>query len=61
MTKKDFISLADHIRSNRGTFTNEAVASLAYFLQIQYPAFKASHWLGYILGTNGPNGGTIKN
>jgi hypothetical protein len=71
MSKKDFISLADHIKSNNAKFhgnriTIQPIADLftpnqldvlADFCCSQNPNFNRSRWLGYIAGENGPSGG----
>jgi hypothetical protein len=65
MSKKHFIALADRIReANSGMlingqpiFTWDALEALADFCQSQNPRFNRERWLGYINGTNGPNGG----
>ena len=57
MTKKDFITLADHIRDNRDQFPPSAVESLAAWLTTNYPRFKRQRWISYIDGECGPNGG----
>jgi hypothetical protein len=57
MTKKDFIALADIIRMSLGAFPPNAVFDLANFCQERNPRFNRERWLGYINGTNGPNGG----
>jgi hypothetical protein len=36
------------------------VRSLAAFCESQNPRFNRARWMGYIKGTNGPNGGTPK-
>lgn len=66
MTKKHFIALADHLRcdilgSTLNTEDKEYIfSSLAYFCASQNNQFKRDRWLGYIHGTNGPNGGRMK-
>ena len=73
MTKKHFIALADAIREHnrvivnvwganggRMSFSDEELHALAHFCQSQNPRFDRERWLGYIAGTCGPNGGTIK-
>jgi len=73
MTKKHFIALADAIRSYNeqalkpGTntvsplkFGHTQLLVLADFLQSQNPRFNRERWLGYIRGSNGPNGGQVK-
>jgi hypothetical protein len=53
MSKKDFISLADHIRDNMAVFGSNCILN-------HHPAFMRERWLGYIRGENGPSGGTVK-
>lgn len=69
MTKKDFIALADHLRSDllavdghlQSTVTIQAVIeSMADFCQQQNGRFKRERWLDYIAGKCGPNGGVTK-
>ena len=72
MTKKTFIALADSIREHnrikrnvfganaeRMCFNIEQVEALADFCQSQNSNFNRDRFLGYIAGTNGPNGGTL--
>ena len=68
MTKKTFIALADSIRraNHRATlldiskpYGTDAISDLADFCQSQNSNFNRERWLGYIAGTNGPNGGTL--
>ena len=65
MSKKDFIALADFLKArtitpnNGGTFTLYQIEQLADFCQSQNSNFNRERWLGYIAGTNGPNGGTL--
>lgn len=56
MTKRHFIALADMIRAT-GIFTTPQIEALAEFCKIQNPYFDRQHWLNYIAGTSGPNGG----
>jgi hypothetical protein len=71
MTKKHFIGLADALRRNvpdpesnaiedERPFFDNIVRDIADFCQSQNPHFNRERWLGYIAGTNGKNGGTIK-
>ena len=70
MSKKDFIALADAIkRHNDGMnetgnkhllFDSLHIAVLAQFCQSQNANFNRDRWLGYIAGTNGPSGGSVK-
>jgi hypothetical protein len=63
MTKKDFIALADAIRtlitSDDGSSVEMAavIETLADFCLSQNPNFKRERWLSYIAGECGPNGG----
>ena len=65
MTKKNFIALADFLKArtitpnNGGTFTPYQIEQLADFCQSQSSNFNRDRFLGYIAGTNGPNGGTL--
>ena len=63
MTKKHFIALANHIKRHNdyapGKFTATNISSLADFCQAQNPRFNRGRWIGYIQGTNGPNGGKV--
>lgn len=72
MSKKHFIALADVIKKFNAASDSEGVTShtpftvrqideLATFLNQQNPNFNRAHWLGYIAGTNGANGGAVKN
>jgi hypothetical protein len=60
MSKKDFIALADYIRTNREAFGEAALSVLADFCQSQNGRFLRDRWLAYIAGTCGPSGGEIK-
>ena len=60
MTKKHFIRLAEYLRDTQlycQPFTKEQCEHLADFCHEQNPQFNRARWLGYIAGTNGPNGG----
>lgn len=61
MSKKDFIALADAIRThnehNALPFGQEQLETLATFCAQQNPNFKRDRWLDYIAGKCGPNGG----
>ena len=70
MTKKNFIALADAIRTRRLSdraldvvsnfaepFTEKQLELLANFCANQNPNFNRERWLGYIAGSNGKNGG----
>ena len=65
MTKQNFISLAEAVRThnviakhgNASSFTEDHLETLVSFCKQQNPAFMASRWLGYVNGENGPNGG----
>jgi hypothetical protein len=72
MSKKDFIALADCIRSHneakhrafgvnaeRMCFNVEQLNALAEFCKQQNGAFMRERWLGYIAGENGRNGGKV--
>ena len=58
MSKKQFIALADTIRSdaNAGIFSLQVIEKLADFCASQNPAFKRARWLDYIAGRCGKNG-----
>ena len=69
MSKKDFIELADMIRNHNGQanahgfekpFTQDQIGMLARFCRYQNSNFMQDRWLGYIAGTNGPSGGSVK-
>jgi len=69
MSKKDFIALADAIRSNNSCaaqtslykpFTPTQLSVLAVFCGEQNRRFNRERWLDYIAGKCGPNGGAIK-
>lgn len=76
MSKKDFIALADHLRTipmfqakesgfkgaQTQTVINREVliSELADFCSSQNPRFTRGHWLGYITGENGSNRGNVK-
>jgi hypothetical protein len=67
MSKQDFIALANVVRLHnsgnpfdRFEFTADQVSTLANFCEGQNPNFNRERWLGYIAGTNGPSGGSIK-
>jgi hypothetical protein len=64
MSKKHFIALADAIKNSRRTgedyFSNAELQILADAFQGINPRFNRERWLGYIAGTNGKNGGSIK-
>jgi len=71
MSKKDFIALADTLRTLQPSpFSGDSVGNayqfdcyvnaLADFCAAQNPRFNRARWLGYINGTCGPNGGTPK-
>jgi len=69
MSTKDFIALADAIRSynryaasdNRPRFGIEHLDCLADFCRSQNSNFMRGRWMDYIDGECGPNGGAIKN
>lgn len=69
MSKKDFIALADQIRSENAvaarigaqpTFSREAITVLADFCKSQNYNFMRGRWLDYIDGKCGKNGGAVK-
>ena len=74
MSKKDFIALADVIRTTNapferggffpicaeGFFDRKLISIVADFCQSQNPRFNRDRWLDYIAGKCGPNGGTVK-
>jgi hypothetical protein len=63
MSKRNFINLADAIRtlitSDDGSSVEMAavIETLADFCQSQNPNFKRERWLDYVAGNCGPNGG----
>ena len=66
MTKKHFIALADALRAEKpGTNWDPNkmvqweldVKAIANVCAAHNPNFNRERWLGYIAGTNGPNGG----
>ncbi len=64
MSKKDFIRLADVIRTHNQSgeesyFWETQINLLADFCAASNPGFKRERWIGYIAGTNGPNGGRL--
>ncbi|MDR5729424.1 MAG: hypothetical protein RB191_18580 [Terriglobia bacterium] len=69
MSKKDFIALADMIRSANQyaakcgqpvTFSDAAILALATFCHRQNSNFMSDRWLRYIAGECGKNGGAVK-
>jgi hypothetical protein len=58
MSKRHFIALADYAREVG--LTEGQIRLLADLLQSENPRFNRERWLGYIAGTNGPSGGTVK-
>ena len=60
MSKKDFIALADYIRTSDVAWTDTQLDILASFCKSQNGRFLRERWLGYIRGENGPNGGAIQ-
>lgn len=61
MTKKHFIALADMIKwGYPSSWTEFQLDQLASFCGTQNPRFNRERWLGYIAGTNGPNGEKVK-
>lgn len=61
MSKKDFIALADLIKSTQAAYqwTPDQILVLAEFCRSQNSQFKRDRWLGYIAGACGPNGGKV--
>lgn len=68
MTKKDFIALADMMRATMPSEMNNPRAydqwitdreALANVCADSNEAFNRSIWVGYVMGKNGPNGGTF--
>ena len=73
MSKKDFIALADAIRTHNAianswgqniahpttAFTQDQIDDLADFCKAQNSNFMRDRWLDYIAGERGPNGGKI--
>ena len=60
MTKKNFIALADLIKSGKlGSLDFDQVNVLADFCAAQNPQFNRERWLGYIAGVSGKNGGKV--
>ncbi len=60
MTKQHFIALANMIREWSGTadeFSPAQIYRIADLCAEQNPRFDRSKWLGYVNGSNGPNGG----
>ena len=57
MSKKHFIALADYIKMSDVEWTDEHLRVLADFCRWTNSRFMRDRWLGYIKGTNGPNGG----
>lgn len=65
MTKRHFIALAEAIKVHNRckgihAFDFGHLDTLADFCAAQNPQFNRARWLGYIAGTNGPNGGKGK-
>lgn len=66
MSKKDFIELADTLRSFNKRhmieehFNEEHINALADFCKSQNSAFMRDRWMGYIHGECGSNGGKVK-
>lgn len=59
MTKKDFISLADHLRRIQ-CIPADVKLAIDNFCRNQNPSFKSGRFWGYIAGENGPSGGAVK-
>lgn len=69
MSKKDFIALADMIRSANqyaakcgqpAAFSDAAILELVTFCRQQNSNFMKDRWLDYIAGKCGKNGGVVK-
>lgn len=67
MTKKDFIALADAFRASKPLAGDDPgyqweydLKAVANVLAASNPRFNRERWLGYVYGTCGPNGGTVK-
>lgn len=68
MTKRHFIALADALRNerpgdlwdpNKRVQWDLDVLAIAHVCEQANPRFNRDRWLGYIAGTNGPNGGEV--
>lgn len=60
MSKKDFIALADYLRTSPFPFTDDQLEVIASFCKAQNSRFNRERFLGYIKGENGPSGGKVK-
>lgn len=60
MSKKDFIALADHIKTSTANWTQEHLDVLASFCKSRNGRFMRERWLAYVRGECGPNGGKTK-
>jgi len=62
MSKKDFIKLADALRTvyEAGNLSPEALGAIMEFCKEQNPMFKRERFFGYLTGLNGPSGGAVK-
>lgn len=69
MSKKDFIALADTIRTSNQysaknedapVFSAEAISVLSRFCKSQNSQFMPGRWFSYIAGECGSGGGAIK-
>ena len=69
MSKKDFIALADTIRTaneyakkhdDDPAFSAKAISELAQFCKSQNNAFMSGRWFSYIAGECGPGGGDVR-
>jgi hypothetical protein len=72
MSKKHFVALANAVREHNRVAVNrlanndhsmtvfapDQIEALADFCKSQDGQFNRERWLGYIAGSNGPNGGT---
>jgi hypothetical protein len=57
MTKKDFIALADYIKTSTAPFSQAHLDTLAAFCKSRNGNFMRERWMSYIKGECGPNGG----
>ena len=60
MTKKHFIALADTLRPFKDEMSYEMKQAIINFCWLQNKEFKADRWIGYLEGSNGKNGGKVK-
>jgi len=59
MSKRNFIALADAIKTANVSFTSEQLEVLADFCKAQNGMFNRERWFGYIAGQCGPSGGNV--